>query len=97
MREVEDDKELAGLNDFFRGFLDDVYSGDVSIADAQILSQITGSDLFPQTTRNTRAPSNRSNRTAHLHRQAKMAVMKRLKTHQQTQVTPMEEVASEES
>ena len=45
LREVEDDKELAGLNDFFRGFLDDVYSGDASIDDEGSKS-ITGSTFF---------------------------------------------------
>ena len=51
LREVEDDKELAILNDFFRGFLEDVYSGDASIDDAGSNS-VTGSTFFktpPQT------------------------------------------------
>ena len=45
LRAVEDDKELASLNDFFRRFLEDVYSGDASI-DNTGSNSVTGSDFF---------------------------------------------------
>ena len=45
LREVEDDKELTSLNDFFRAFLDDVYSGDASIDGAES-KPMRGSDFF---------------------------------------------------
>ena len=57
LREVEDDKEHAILNKFFRKFLDDVYSEDASIDNAGSNS-VTSSTFFqtlPQTHQHTPA------------------------------------------
>ena len=54
LREVEDNKEHASLNEFFRKFLDDVYSEDASI-DNTGTNSVTSSTFF-QTSPQTHQP-----------------------------------------
>ena len=83
LREIQDNDEYRKISQFFRKFLREVYSEDVSIDDTDSNS-VTGSDFFDTPAQTPSAHSKPKNRTTHLHHQPKMPAMKILKTQQQT-------------